>query len=304
MKMKNLVYIGFALAILIACDKVKNPNQNPDAVSNCVITPHVIKTNSLTSNFRKVLVEDYTGHTCGNCPSAARNLEGKETLYKDSLIVMAVHAGNAYAPPQLPDYPDDFRTPSSNDWDQFLGIAGFNPRVCINRAQNPYPQSPGTLTSLIPLNLHKTQSVKLDVTTYFDTVKYYLNVKVKSTFKTALTNSVKLVLVMVQDSIIAHQKDYSPATSANLCAVGSESLECVCNYVFNGVCRGTINGSWGDLVKAGPIAANDTTSNYTSCYKVNPYQNVMSNVKHMSVLAYAYDDVTKEILQTERVKIK
>jgi hypothetical protein len=304
MKMKKLVFIVVGLVFFVACDKVKNPNQNPDAVinSSCNITPHIVKTNTLTSGFRKVLIEDYTGHTCGNCPGAARNLEAKEAIYKDSLIVMAVHAGNAYAPPELPDYPDDFRTPSSNDWDQFLGIGGLNPRVCINRAQNPYPQSPGTLASLIPANLHKPQTAKLDVTTYLDTVKNYLNVKVKTTFKTAWTNSVKLVLVMMQDSIIAHQKDYFPATSANLCVSGN--VECVCNYVFNGVCRGTINGSWGDLVKAGPIAANDTITNTTSCYKVNPYKDVKADIKHLSVVAFVYDDVTKEILQSEKVMIK
>ncbi len=303
--MKKLIIIGSAIMVFAACDKVKNPNQNPNTNSNCVVTPNIVKTNSLTSGYRKVLVEDYTGHTCGNCPKAARFIENIELTasFKDSMIVMAVHAGGAggFAEPNMPDYPDEFRNEASNDWDVFLGmsVAGF-PKVLVNRTPAS-PQAYSALNTLIPLNVRKPQSAKLDVTTYLDTAKLLLNVDVKTTFKMAYTNSVKLVLTMLEDSIIAHQKDYLPPVGT---VVSTSDPDLTLFYVFNNMNRGAINGSWGDLVKAGPIAVNDTVTKKYTCFKVNSYNGSKKSIKNMSVLAFVYDDITKEILQAEKIKIK
>ena len=68
-----LIFLGL---LLVSCDKIETPNQKPPAVYNC-ISPltQIVKTNTTTSNFRKVLLEDYTGHTCPNCPRAAESAE-------------------------------------------------------------------------------------------------------------------------------------------------------------------------------------------------------------------------------------
>ena len=61
--MKKIIYtIAFFITILlinISCDKVKNV-KDPNA-------------ETIVGN-RKVFVEDYTGHKCGNCPAAADTL--------------------------------------------------------------------------------------------------------------------------------------------------------------------------------------------------------------------------------------
>jgi len=67
---KNILYgifIGF-LTILYSCDVIEGDymtvgTNNPD---------------DTTSFVKKVLIEDFTGHRCPNCPSAAAELEALE----------------------------------------------------------------------------------------------------------------------------------------------------------------------------------------------------------------------------------
>jgi thiol-disulfide isomerase/thioredoxin len=46
---------------------------------------------------RRVLLEDFTGHTCNNCPAAAVIAEGLQTFYgEDQLILVGVHAVDGF----------------------------------------------------------------------------------------------------------------------------------------------------------------------------------------------------------------
>jgi hypothetical protein len=82
---------------------------------------------------RKVFVEDYTGHKCGNCPAAADTLKyinKKISRYK--LLPLAIHAGffaNINA-----SYPTDLRNPVSTAYDNVFGVSSAgNPNGLINR---------------------------------------------------------------------------------------------------------------------------------------------------------------------------
>ncbi len=296
MKVSKTIIGGIVLVGLIACDKIKNPNQNPNAVTNCVLLAPVIKTNSLTSNYRKVLLEDYTGHTCGNCPRAAEDAETISNAVKDSVVIFAVHAGTQFAPPAPPDYPDDFRTDAGTQWDAFFGLSSAGlPKGMVNRAQTPFPQSRSNWASLVSQNLHMPQKAQLDITTYFDVTHRLLNVDVKTTFKTAISSgNINLCLVITEDSIVGHQKDYSPPPTS-VVINGDERTD----YVFNHMVRGALNGAWGDQVKASPIAVNDTITKKYICQTVTCYR-----TDKVNLVAYIYNDATKEVLQVEKIKLK
>ena len=305
-EMKKFLVLAAVLLIVFACDKVKNPIQNMNAflppASPACVTPHVVKTNTAISSYRKILVEDYTGHTCGYCPNAARQIETLFNTYKDSMIAISVHAGTTFAPPQLPDYPEDFRVSEGADWDNMLGMSGAGfPKVSVNRAQTPFPQGWNTLPSLVPANLHKPQTVKLDITTYLDTNSLLMNVKVHAKFLSALSNNPYLVLVITEDSIIANQHDYNPPASANIC---TSDPYLSCNYVFANVLRGSLSGSAGESLKTPPVAINDTLTKTYNCYKVSSFRGQKRDVKNMSLVAFVYDFTTKEILQAEKLSLK
>lgn len=304
--MKKFIAVVFSLAVFTACDKVKNPIEDPKAFEpplppGCV-TPHIVRTNSLTMDFRKVMVEDYTGHTCGNCPRAAENATTIINMFGDSAVVIAIHAGTQFAPPAPPDYPEDFRTSAGTAWDNFFGMSAAGlPKGCVNRSQIPYPQ-PRTTWSVTAGNLlNNPQDAKMLVTTTLDTTKMLVNISVKTTFLKAYSSNINLCVVITEDSIVAPQKDYSPPAGV-LVVNGDERPD----YEFEHMLRASVNGAWGDLVKAAP-AINDTITKFYNCYQLNPWPVIPSkpkyNLKHTSVVVFIYDVNTKEIIQVEKVKI-
>ena len=99
----NIKYLfGAAILLLIqACDKIEAPYREGAVVvsgtndSTVVIGSDTIVFPSDTASPRKkVLVEDYTGHLCGNCPYAGLLLNDTlRGIYGDKFITVSVHSG-------------------------------------------------------------------------------------------------------------------------------------------------------------------------------------------------------------------
>jgi thiol-disulfide isomerase/thioredoxin len=311
LKTKNTIIAAVCVSVLavmllaiVSCDKVKHPNQHPDVYSNCKLVAPIVKTNSLTSGFRKVLVEDYTGHTCGNCPRAAETVTSLVQSYHDNIVVIACHVSNTYAAPKSDSvYREDFRDPVSTEWDNYFSLSGYGlPGGMVNRTI-PYHQNYNNWNTLVASNLSKPQVAKLDITTLYDASQKLLNVKVKTTFLQTLTDTVYLSIGLTQDSIIANQEDYTPP--AGVITDPNDHTRRL-YYMFDNVFAGSVNGTWGDLVKRSP-QINDTVSIYRDCNLLNKcfYKNIVCiDDRHLNVVAFIYRNGSKEILQVEKLRIR
>lgn len=287
MNIQGIIFTFSALLIIFSCDKVKNPRVSNSSVTG---TNYVEKDNYSLINIKKVLLEDYTGHTCGNCPKAAAKAEELSNIYKDTLIVIAPHVG-FFAEPTS-SYPTDYRTSTGTDWDNFFGVslAGL-PRGMINRAG--YPTSNHLLSytswaSQIPSFIRTTPLLTIKVKTQYDTTARILNVLHNIKFNQNFNTDLYLTSVIIEDSIVGKQKNYD---------LVPEDVE---NYVFHNMLRGSLNGSWGTLLKSPPIAANDSIAKNINGY----YVNTSFNDKKLYVVSFVYDNSTKEIIQCEKVKIR
>jgi thiol-disulfide isomerase/thioredoxin len=288
--MKLLKYLSVCVLItIIACDKVKKPIVPKE---EAVGTNFITKSNASVSNFRKVLLEDYTGHQCGNCPAAAIVANDLYAQNNGSVVVLAVHAG--FFSKTNSNYPTSYTTSVGNDWDGSTGFgisSAGNPNGMINRKNFPGDgriQKETKWATSVATALAEPFMIKLDLTTNYDPTARALNTDIKGTFKANYTNSTKLSIVFYEDSVIGPQKDYS------------QNPDKVPNYKFEHMLRGSINGSWGVDFKAGPIAINDTAR---ISYKNFPLD-AKFNDKHVAVVAFVYDAVTREVLQVEKVKIR
>jgi hypothetical protein len=293
--MKVISFLGVLVIVLTlaSCDKVKEPNppaQNAVTVVDTT-TPSVV-TKSLTNvNFKKALIEDYTGHKCGNCPQAAVEAEIIKTQMGDSVTVLAIHAG-FFAKTDI-NYTTSYTTTVGNDWDASTGFdigAYGNPNGMVNRINFPTNHVKGysTWKSLASQEVKKPQQVKINMITKYDTVSRGLNVYTTATFKQALTGDYYLNLVYFEDGIVGKQKYYLPAP-------GKDSV----GYVFNHVLRGSINGSWGDLLISNPSSTSIVSKKY---FSFGLPANV--NDKKIHIVALVYNNTSKEIIQVEELKIK
>lgn len=290
--MKTIVSImvsGLILFGALACDKVKNPIISKQTA---VGTTFDSVSNASVANFKKVLLEDYTGHKCGNCPAAAIVAQNLSNQYKDTLVVIAVHAG--FFAKTNTEFPTSYTTQAGNDWD---GSSGFNvgalgnPNGMVNRKIYPgfaLIHKETNWPSTVNLGKKDEFSVRVDLVSKYDYSARALNVSTKLTFLKSFTNNIKLNLVLIEDSIIGPQLDYT------------QTPDVVEHYHFEHMLRGAINSSWGEVAKSAPIAANTTTTVTNNNFLVE----AKLNDKKLYLVAIVFDEVTKEVLQVEKVKIR
>lgn len=281
--MKLSVFL-FALVILgfTGCDKIKDPIQNRS------VTP-----TDTVKYIRKVLLEDYTGHTCGNCPPAAVQAEALSEAYPGKIITIAVHSGD-FAKTKAA-YPTSYTTTTGNDWN---GSSGFNisagagnPNGLVNRKSydgSNLIQGISKWPTTVALALNDPYILGFTITPVYDATSRNLNTTIKAKFKTAYSGNTNVTVVLMEDSIIGPQTDYS------------KNPDKIPDYVFMHMLRGDINGSWGTLLKAAPIAANDEVTVTFNNFAVKPN----FKDKNLYVVAFVSDAATKEVLQAEKVKLK
>ena len=85
-----------------------------------------------TAAKRKVLVEEFTGQRCSNCPAAAAELARLQAQYgADSLIVVAIHGGKLALMPAT--NPKGLATTLGNSYAEHWGYATSAPNALVNR---------------------------------------------------------------------------------------------------------------------------------------------------------------------------
>ncbi|HWY39086.1 MAG TPA: Omp28-related outer membrane protein [Bacteroidia bacterium] len=271
--MKNRLIIPciFVLTVLLfsTCDYVK---YQPAPRIPFTFKPGVV--------YRKVLVEDYTGHKCGNCPRAAETLARMEANSFDGfqIVPIAVHAGS-YANVNPPTFPTNFQSTAGTAWDNTFGISmAGNPNGLINRkdfGQGDFIKGYTAWGSASAAMDTMIAGFQLGIVNLFDTSTKKLTITVSAKAMKALSGTYNITVVLTEDSIIAEQEDYSYP-------VGQQVLH---NYVFNHVLRGAINSTWGDQVFTGTISNGQTVSKtYFNFQFASNYK-----AKNCHVIAFIYD---------------
>ena len=204
---------------------------------------------------QRVLVEDFTGHTCGNCPEAAIIAEDIYDNNPEKISVIAVHAGS-YAEVHDDHYTVDWTCEAGNVlWGQIAGP--FNPIGRINRAPDV---SVGTFHTTWSdqvdpmLDDNPYAVVQMEVNYHADAGD--LNIHVFSEFINSYDGEVKMSVLIVESHLIGDQKDYS------------QDPELVEDYEFNHLLRDAVNGAVGVTIANSPSAGETVQNDYT--YEFNP----------------------------------
>ena len=107
--MKKIVFVSMiavALASAVgSCDKVENPfpkdtggldwSLYPDGDSAHYAQNHWPTFTANTNTQRNVIIEDFTGHRCVNCPNTAAAVHAKVISDPDHIYAASIHSGPA-----------------------------------------------------------------------------------------------------------------------------------------------------------------------------------------------------------------
>ncbi len=235
---------------------------------------------------KKVLLEDYTGHDCVNCPTAAVVAEDLKDVYDEQLVVIAVHAG-FFARPK-PELPEDFRTEAGEVWDQFfIGTAG-NPNGLVNRVEKApgnYVFNYGEWSTAVSLELEKTAEAKITIENNFEQNK--LTSTITTEFLAVLDGTYNLMYCITQDSLTGPQKN----NDAN---VGETPL--IEEYEFMHVLRYT-DEIWGENLTENVEVGKEYTSSFSVDFEADWVP------ENCHVVAFICNAETKTIIQVEEVKV-
>lgn len=277
-----ILLLGFAV-MFGACDIIEAPyNEKP-------IGPPP----DTTKYVRNVLLEEYTGHRCGNCPRAAKVAESLHELYGDRVIIMRVHAG-PYANTKG-FYSYDFRTPEGNEFDVFFGNSqAGNPNGMVSRYgySNNHILPEAKWESSISDLLDDDPRLSIEIEAVVDTSSKKITIDYKIKYLMDGSGDDNLCLFILEDNIINYQTDYSKDPTD------------IPDYNHSHVLRGSINGTWGEPLNAQGISEGDEfedTVNYTIP------QDKDWVPSELSILAFVHDNGgSYEVYQVvvEHVKIK
>ncbi len=226
---------------------------------------------------KKVLLEDYTGVRCINCPAAAQVAHDLQEEYPGRLIVLGVHAG--YLAQPVGSFPN-FTTEEGDEWYSFFGF-DVNPIGTVNRI--PYSGNIGVNSgqwgSAVIAELDKDPVVAIKLFNTYNPDTRALNVQVNMRELVDIGDDLSLVVCLMEDNIVGKQM-----TTSGL----------VEDYVHRHVFRKSLNGAWGDIVS---IDANGITNQY------DVLVDEAFDASNCYIIAYVYSNSDKSILQVEEAKI-
>ncbi len=227
---------------------------------------------------KRVLLEDFTGVRCVNCPAAAEVVAQLKALYGDRLIAMGIHGGNVMTYPINPDI--DFRTPEGKEWWDFFGFS-YKPIGLVDRIGAPdYPLNSSEWGTKVAAELEKEPVLAMGLQNTYEASSRTLNVKVSGKILVEQNEELFVVVSLIENDIVGPQMT---PTGPNA------------EYVHKHVFRGTLDGkAWGEPIGNGPFAAGLTfEKNYS--YTL-PDKFVAENC---AVVAYIYRNSDKTVLQVE-----
>jgi len=277
MKKSVLLIIVLLVFLGISCDKVEQP----------YVT---VKDITVDSTKRKILLEDYTGSKCVNCPEASQVAMTLQELYQGQVIVMAVHAGFYADPDPSGHYSVDYRVPEGVAWFNDFNLQ-FNPMGMINRVDINGTKAikQASWADVVTETSDDSRVASISISAdYTPQNRGGINTTIDTKFLEELPGAYSLSVCILEDSIIGWQKN-------NDTLVGP--VPDIEDYVFMDMLRAVINDTYGDEL----TASVDTSETYTMTYSY-PADPIWVP-KNLSIVAFVFRQDTKEIIEVEKIHL-
>lgn len=280
-KLSSIIATAFLMFGFASCDVIEEPykkdNNSGGNGGGEEPNPEVV--------VKHVLLEDYTGVACVNCPAAGQLALDIQERYNHQVIVLGVHAGSMTSlPPTMPSY-IDFTTPEGTEWYTNLGL-DVNPIGTINRKLNgsTYGYNSPDWEDKVASTLQEEALLEMTPAVEYDYATRELSVEITSRFLAELPDTYSLTVCIMEDSIVGMQVTQQ----------GN-----IPDYVHRHVFRTTMNGAWGEDINTEPIAPEqEIVKSYTTTL------NEAYNADQCYIIAYVSNSNTKEVLQVIEKKIK
>ncbi len=263
------------MVILAGCDIIEGPFlENTDDNGQALQNP------------QKVLVVEYTGHTCKSCPKAHKTVHILQDLYPGRVIPVAFHLGY-FARTQTGDkFTTDFRTPEGGLLENYYEFNSFPTGTVQNLRSDgliPHGQWPSAVLAFMDGN----SPIKIEIDPDYLAGLNAVEMNIKATALAPVTGTLKITAYLLEDGVIDWQKDedFDPMD--------------IPDYEHMHVFRTSACGFWGQLLNDSTAVEKDFV------FESTRYIMLQSNWQpaNCSVVGIVYRDEDKQIIQVEAHKL-
>lgn len=254
MKFKKSLLLLATLPLFAACDQVDEENR--------YIPVDKVKAE------RRVLLEEFTGQFCVNCPTAHAVIETLEEQYPEDLIVVSIHAG-----PFGVAAPIGLMQPDGDIYANHWNIPAY-PKGIIDRQSGVLDM--GAWLNVIRSELAQAPALEVDLDATLSADGTTINITTDLLPYTSLDGN--LQLWVVENQIVSFQQN-------------GDVLQA--DYIHNNVYRASVNGIWGQPVKL--------TQNVSQQFDNSIEVNQAWNVDNLYIVGFVYDDAG--VQQVNRCKV-
>jgi len=235
-------------------------------------------TSGMEPTGKTVLLHDYTGARCVNCPAAAELAHQLQNQYGERLIVLSVHAGGQAQP--VGNFPN-FITEEGDEW---YNGNNANPLGSVNcvKLLPGYTLQASAWADAVAAAFEEPQTIELRVSNAYNETTRQLTATIDAWLLENMLGDPVLTVCLMEDNIVGMQ--ITPTGLVN-------------DYVHRHVFRKTFNGAYGEDVD---FDENDSYRKSFNLILPDEY-----NADNCYVVAYIYDNASGDmkIIQTAIQKV-
>jgi len=258
-------YLSTFLLLLMSCDYIEEADRLIAVDDTHTDTP----IDTLKTAIKNVLLEDFTGQRCSNCPTGTEVIEQLQEIYGERLIAVGIHGGplgfkgTATVLGLATDVGDEYYS----HWQlEYQPVGLVDRHGAVNYTE---------WAKAVRDEMALTSDVKMEVQAIFDGSKIDITV-----MEEAYNDYTGMLQVwLLEDGITAIQT--MPDGTNNR------------NYVHNHVLRTPVNGDWGKAITIGK--GEQDLQNYQQAV------DAAWNTANLSVVAFVYND--RGVMQATKGKV-
>jgi len=295
--MKRITYL-ILLSILfgsvwMACDKIDDPLPliNEEDIPQD-IDDTLFFVDSVQVVQKQVLLEDYTGHKCVNCPEWAIFAHDLAEELDHKLVIIGIHAGFYATPDPSGDFTADLRTTSGEElYNDFLIFA--NPIGMIDRVeQNGNLQIfPDNWENVIDQQLSLGSVASITIRNkYFPNLNTVI-INIDATATSDLAGKYKMCVFITEDHVVSPQKNNNPEIGPT-----PDWLD----YEHMSLLRDDINTTYGTYLSANGELVTGEVYNKEFIYQLDESW----VAENCNIVVYLYNEEIWEVVQVAELGIK
>lgn len=228
---------------------------------------------------RTILLEDFTGVICKNCPEAAIAIHDIKQIYGNKVVAVGLHGAENFTSKDTPLFCNDAEAYYKKFAPGMALPAGMINRKVHKGQTTTAIEGYATWAGIISEELKLPQLLQITLQGKAESDEAVTcQVKVEKVEKDGITlpDEMMLQVWVIEDGIIYKQ-------------VWGEKT--VPDYEHNHVLRGAVNGTWGEPLELG--------KQYSYTYTLPK----VNDIEECSVVAFVYNKATNEVLEAGQAKL-